>query len=67
MDNVKIRLVDKDYIVKAKTEIGPNSNDGFLAKFFQQINEELIIGETASLEIEEHGIKSCTLEICRQE
>ena len=65
--SVKIRLVDNDYVVKAKTELVNNGIDDLLGNFVRQIKEELIEGDTAFLEIKGSDIKPVTLEICRQE
>lgn len=67
MNSIKIQLMVNDYVVRAKTELVLNGIADLLVKFFRQINEELIIGENAFLEIEGSDIKPLTLEICRHE
>ena len=67
MNSIKIQLVDNDYVVRAKTELVLNGIDDLLGKFVRQINEELIVGEMAFLEIEGADMKSVTLEVRRPE
>ena len=67
MSSIKIELVDNDHVVRAKTDLVFNGIDDSLGKFVRQINEELIFGETAFLEIEGSDIKPVNLEICRHE
>ena len=67
MNSIKIQLVDNDYVVRAKTELVLNGIDDLLGKFVRQINEELIVGEMAFLEIEGSYMKSVTLEVRRPE
>ena len=67
MNSIKIQLVDNNYVVRAKTEFALNGVDDLIEKFVRQINEELIVGETAFLEIERSDMKTVNLEICRHE
>lgn len=52
MKNIKIELVDNDHKVRAKMELPKDGNDDPLRTFLWRINEELIPGEIAYLEIE---------------
>ena len=52
MKNIKIELVDNDHVVRAKMELPVDGNDEPLRMFLREINEELIPGEIAHLEIE---------------
>ncbi len=61
--NMKISLIDNDYVVRAKTDLAQNGPDDPLRKFFQQIKEELVTGQTAYLEIEDAQKDSITFEI----
>lgn len=53
MNQIKMSLLDNDYVVQAKTDLGI---DGFqnqeLINFFSRIKEELVIGGTEVLTIE---------------
>ncbi len=51
MKDLKISLKDCDYVVRAKTDLGMNWNNDAFGRFFKDINEELITGQTAYLEI----------------
>ena len=61
--NIKIELLDNDYVVRAKTDLVSNGNDNSLSKFFQKIKEELLPGQTAYLEIEDVQGDPVTFEI----
>jgi len=63
MKNIKIELVDKDHVVRAKTDLGLNGNDDSFGKFLRQIREELVTGETAFLEIEGSDMEPITFGI----
>jgi len=67
MKNIKIALVDNDYVVLTKTDLDEEVKDDRLGQFFQEIEEELATGKTAYLEIE--GLKRgpITFEISRFE
>lgn len=52
MENIKISLVDNDYIVKAETDITLNGNDELFINFFKEVSKNLIPGQTAHLEID---------------
>lgn len=53
MNQIKMSLLDSDYVVQAKTDLGI---DGYqnqeLINFFSRIKEELVIGGTEVLTIE---------------
>ena len=61
--NMKIALIDNDYVVQAQTELTLNGQDDPFKKFIQQIKEELIPGQTAYLEIEDSKTDTITFEI----
>ena len=52
MENIKIELVDSDHVVRAKMELPMDGNGDPLRKFLRRINEELIPGEVAYLEVD---------------
>ncbi len=60
---MKISLIDNDSVVQAKTDLALSGQENPLRKFFQQITEELIPGQTAFLEIEDSTTDSITFEI----
>ena len=55
MKKIKISIIDNDYVVRAETDLGRNAKAGSFIEFLQQVDKNLIPGETAHLEIE--GIK----------
>jgi len=61
--NIKISLIDNDYVVQAKTDVSQNEQDDTFRNFIGQIKEELVTGQTAYLEIEDPGNDLITLEI----
>ncbi len=67
MMNLRMSLVDNDYVVRVKTELPSEENNDNLNKFFREINEELVIGETAYLEVESSGTDPIVYEISRFE
>ena len=67
MTNIKIALVDNDYVVRAKTDLGLKGNDTKFRKFFKNISEELIPGKTAYLELEGFETDPITFEISKFE
>ena len=53
MKNIKLSLVDNDYIIQNHTTLHLNDEDGMvLTQFLKDIRDELTIGQTACLEIE---------------
>ena len=67
MMNLKMALVDNDYVVRAKTDLALKGKDNKFGEFFTEINEELVIGETAYLEIEGLEMDTITFEISKLE
>ena len=67
MMNLKMALVDNDYVVRAKTDLALKRKDNKFGEFFKEINEELVIGETAYLEIEGLEMDTITFEISKLE
>ena len=59
----RISLIDNDYVVRAKTDISQNGQDDPFRKFVKQVQEELVTGQTAYLEIEDAQKDSVTFEI----
>lgn len=53
MNQIKMSLVDNDYVVQAKTDIDVNAKQNKdLLTFFSRLKEELVIGGTESLTVE---------------
>lgn len=65
--NMKIALIDNDYVVQAKTDLALNGQDETFRNFLQEIKEELFPGQTAYLEIEDSETGPITFEISRFE
>ena len=63
MKNIKISLVDNDYVVYAQVDVLLNGADDPLTKFLQETKEKLIPGQTAHLEIEGFGKDHISFEI----
>ena len=61
--SIKIALIDNDYVVRAKTNLAQNGADDPFRKFIQQIQEELVAGQTAHLEIEDSQNDTISFEI----
>ncbi|MGD2029160.1 MAG: hypothetical protein PVG86_04405 [Desulfobacterales bacterium] len=61
--NMKIALIDNDYLVRAKTDLSLTGKDEPFRTFFQQIKKELLPGQKAYLEIEDSETHSITFEI----
>ena len=61
--NMKISLIDNDYVVRANTDLVQNGRDDPFRKFVKQIKEELVTGQTAYLEIEDDQKDPVTFEI----
>jgi len=67
MKNIKISLVDNDYVVRAETDIVMKRNSDSFKKFMKEIREGLVPGETAHLEIAGLDRDSFAIEISRCE
>ena len=53
MKNLTFSLIDNDFAVNAKTNLSVNDDAGFaFTKFLREIEDELVTGETAFLEVE---------------
>ena len=52
MAGIKLSLVDDDYVVRAKTDLDYSGPNNRVEAFFKEMNEELITGKSAYLEIE---------------
>ena len=62
---LKISLVDSDYVICAKTDLQLDGEYEKFIKFLKELDEELIIGKTAHLEIEDPKEGSITFEISK--
>ena len=67
MNNLKFSLVDNDYVVRAKTDLELNGNEDKFTSFLKEVNEELVTGKSAFLEIEDSEIGPIRLEVSRSE
>ncbi len=67
MMDLKMSLVDNDYVVCVKTELPSKENNDNFKNFFRGINEELVTGQTAYLEVEGSGTDPAVYEISRLE
>lgn len=57
MGHIKFSFIDNDFVAQAKTDLDfTEKQRRVIARFFEQIQEELITGQTAHLEIE--GLKN---------
>ena len=65
--NMKIALIDNDYVVQAKTDLALNGQDQTFRNFLQEIKEELIPEQTAYLENGDSEMDPITFEISRSE
>jgi hypothetical protein len=65
--NIKFALIDNDYVVQAKTDFLLEGQDNPLRKFLEQIQEELLPGQTGYLEIEDFEKDPVTFEISHSE
>ncbi|MFC1579985.1 hypothetical protein ACFL4N_03640 [Thermodesulfobacteriota bacterium] len=63
MENIKISLKDNDQVVRLETDFSMNGHEDPFRSFLQQINEEMIPGQTAYLEIDGLEKGHMTLEI----
>jgi len=61
--NMKISLIDNDYVVQAKTDLALNGKNETFRNFLQEIKEELLPGQTAYLEFENSETDPITFEI----
>ncbi|MFC1825935.1 hypothetical protein ACFLYZ_00905 [Thermodesulfobacteriota bacterium] len=61
--DIKMALIDDDYVVRAKTNLVRNNQDDRLGKFLKKIKEELLPGQTAYLEIKDSQTDPITFEI----
>jgi hypothetical protein len=65
--NMKISLIDNDYVVRARTDLAQSGSDDSFRRFIKQIKEELVTGQTAYLEIEDDHVDSVTFTITQAE
>lgn len=53
MKNLNLSLIDNDYVLRAKTNLNSkDNNNGAFKRFLRSVEERLVTGETAYLEIE---------------
>jgi len=67
MENIRISLKDNDQKVRANSSFILNGHEDLFKRFLQQVNEEIIPGETAYLEIEGVEKDTITFEISHLE
>jgi hypothetical protein len=63
MKSIKIKVVDTDYVVRAKTDLSLDERSDSLLHLLKHLNEGFIPGETAYLEIEGFEKSPITLEV----
>lgn len=61
--SMKISLIDNDYVVRAKTDLAQKGQGDPFRNFVKQVQEELVTGQTAYLQIEDGSKDSVTFEI----
>lgn len=61
--SIRLELVDKDYVVRAKMDLALNGTGAVFSDFLKNIREELLPGQTARLAIEGSNMKPMTFEI----
>ena len=61
--SIKLKLVDNDYVVRAKTDLTLNGTDDLFRDFLKSIREELLPGQTARLAIEGSNMAPMSFEI----
>ena len=52
MKNLKLSLIDNDFVVHAKADLKGAKGNGSFKRFLHEIEEELVTGKTAYLEVE---------------
>ena len=62
MNRIKMSFIDNDFAVRASTDVEAGEKTG-LARFLEEIREDLATGDTAYLTIEGDDGKSMTLSI----
>jgi hypothetical protein len=67
MKNIKISLVDNDYVIRTKTDLSVNEKSDMFMTFIRDITDGFVPGETAHLEIEGFKNKPITFDITRCE
>jgi hypothetical protein len=67
MKNIKVSLVDNDYMVHTRTNFFVNEKTDAFMKFIQEITDGFVPGETAHLEIEGVENGPVTFAISRRE
>ena len=67
MNHLKIALKDNDHVIRAITDIDENRNQDLVGVFLKDMKRELIIGQTAQLEIDSAELGNMTFEISRIE
>lgn len=64
MQNLQLALIDNDYRVQAKTGFQLETNEAeILKKFFSRMQETLITGDTAFMEILDAGSEPIVFEV----
>ena len=52
MKNLKLSLIDNDFVIHAKADLRGTKGNGSFKKFLHEIEAELVTGKTAYLEVE---------------
>ena len=50
--SISLKLIDSDYVVCTGTDLELKGEENKFKKFLKEVNEELIIGNTAYIEID---------------
>jgi hypothetical protein len=50
--SIKLKLINNDSMICAETDLALEKEESKFDKFLKEINEELVVGNTAYLEIE---------------
>ncbi|MFC1820656.1 hypothetical protein ACFLZG_06185 [Thermodesulfobacteriota bacterium] len=65
--SLKMSLIDNDYVVRSETNFALEGKDDKFSGFLKKINDDLVIGETAYLEIEGSEMGPVKFEISKFE
>ena len=67
MNHLKIVLKDNDHVIRATADLGINRNEDTFGIFLREMKSELIIGQTAQLEVDSSEMGNMMFEISRIE
>lgn len=51
--SVKFKLIDNDYVICANTDLELSGEEQEFKKFLKEVNDDLVTGKTAFLEIDD--------------